>query len=79
MKPANTTEEFLHPGQVRVGDLFEFDGAWYPVQDMVSGNGGTKILHFLGKAPYVMSQPEIVYRPMTHTGTSKVWGSLLPP
>jgi hypothetical protein len=78
VRPVNTSEEFLLPSQVQVGDLFEFDGAWFPVQDMVTGHGGAKILHFIGRLPYTMTQAEIIARPVNHTGSS-VWGSLLPP
>ncbi|MEV8018227.1 hypothetical protein AB0O76_18195 [Streptomyces sp. NPDC086554] len=60
----------LLPTQVRIGDLVEFDGAWFPVKDMKTAQAGGRILHFEGRAPYTMTQAEIVARPISHARQS---------
>lgn len=63
MRPPATTEEFLAPAQVKVGDLFEFSGVFHPVWDMRAVHGG-RLLLFQGRQPYAMTQPEILFRPL---------------
>ncbi|MCJ0870226.1 hypothetical protein [Streptomyces sp. AP-93] len=78
-RPLGTSEEFLLPHEVKVGDLFQFDHAWYPVQDMVAGHGGSRILHFNARSPYTMSQAEIIARPISYADETGRLGRLLSP
>ncbi|MFE5971357.1 hypothetical protein ACFQ64_04245 [Streptomyces sp. NPDC056460] len=78
-RPPDTSEEFLLPHEVRVGDLFQFRNDWHPVRDMVTRPGGGRILHFDDLRPYSMTQAEIVARPISHADARGSLGRLLGP
>ncbi|MFJ3907433.1 hypothetical protein [Streptomyces vinaceus] len=78
-RPLGTSEEFLLPHEVKLGDLFQFDAAWYPVKEMKAGLGGSRILHFDARTPYVMTQAEIVARPISYADEPGRFGSLFSP
>ncbi|MEU4953128.1 hypothetical protein [Streptomyces lavendulae] len=78
-RPLGTSEEFLLPHEVQLGDLFQFDRVWYPVKEMRTGTGGARVLHFDGHRPYVMSQAEIVARPNNLATQQGSLGRLLSP
>ncbi|MFE5559480.1 hypothetical protein [Streptomyces sp. NPDC056544] len=78
-RPLGSSEEFLLPHEVKLGGLFQFDAAWYPVKHMVPGDGSSRVLHFDARAPYVMTQAEIVARPISYADETGTLGRLLSP
>ncbi|PRH79418.1 hypothetical protein C6N75_10075 [Streptomyces solincola] len=55
------------PWEVRIGDLVEFDGLYYPVQSTEARNGMTT-LRFIAHPPFTFDCPIYVWRPVTHEG-----------
>ncbi|MER7174182.1 hypothetical protein [Streptomyces mesophilus] len=62
--PPGTNGTILTPGQLKIGDLIRFDGIFFPVRDMVTGQGGAKVLIFADREPYTVAGPTLAYRPI---------------
>jgi hypothetical protein len=78
-RPPGTSEEFVLPHEVRVGDLFQFKNDWHPVKDMTARPSGGRVLHFDDLRPYSMTQAEIVARPINYADERGALGRLLSP
>lgn len=50
------------PATLRVGDLIESDGVYFPITDMVTGRNAAKILHFNNREPMLAEGTIYVYR-----------------
>ncbi|MEU5000045.1 hypothetical protein [Streptomyces sp. NPDC021622] len=60
--PVGTQGLPLNPSELKIGDLLHFDGTFFPIRDMVTGRGGSRVLNFLGRDPYTVSGPTLIYR-----------------
>ena len=63
--PAGTVRTYSPPGDVRIGDFILLDGRYQRIRDMRSaGTTSSRVLHFVGRPPWIMREARTVYRPI---------------
>ncbi|MFD4785776.1 hypothetical protein ACFWN1_01555 [Streptomyces sp. NPDC058459] len=63
--PAGTVRTYSPPGDVHIGDFVLLDGQYEQIRDMRSaGTTSSRVLHFVGRPPWIMREPRTVYRPI---------------
>ncbi|MEU3265155.1 hypothetical protein [Streptomyces bacillaris] len=62
--PTGTMKTHSTPNEVRVGDFILLGGRYQRIRDMRSAGGSSRVLHFIGRPPWIMRAPGTVYRPI---------------